>query len=106
MALAPAAHAQTPGRYRCVKVEVDRRASRCQSPSLILNGDGSYQIWGENGTYEIVQDRWLVLSHSKRRGLGYLEKAGEIVFQYKSGKRLCRVIFEREYEPSRGFIKA
>jgi hypothetical protein len=106
LALAPAAKAQArPGSYRCVKMEVDSKASRCVSPSLVLYADGSYQIWGENGTYSVVQDRWLVLSHSKRRGLGYLQKDDTIVFEYKSGKRLCRVIFERQYQPSRGFIQ-
>jgi hypothetical protein len=105
--LAPSARAAAgPGTYRCVSVEAGGKTSPCQSPSLILNSDGSYQIWGEYGTYEVVQDQWLVLSHSKRRGLGYLEKPGQIVFEYKIGKRTCRVTFERVVIPPPGFISS
>jgi hypothetical protein len=105
--MVPSARAQAeaqPGKYRCVSVLVAGRAARCQSPSLILNSDGSYQIWGESGTYEVVQQRWLVLSHSKRRGLGYFLTSKEIVFEYKAGGRTCRVTFKREFEPSSGLI--
>src|SRR3990172_3417072 len=85
--LAPSAQAQArPGEYRCIKMEIGGQSSRCQSPALILNEDGSYKIWGEYGTYEFVQDRWLVLSHSKRRGLGYFQNPREIVFEYRIGK--------------------
>src|SRR5262249_42640490 len=84
-----------PGKYRCIKLEAGDQVYPCQSPTLTLKSDGSYQIWGENGTYEVMQDRWLVLSHSKRRGLGYLEKSGEIIFEYKAGKKVCRVTFQR-----------
>jgi hypothetical protein len=103
--LAPSAQAQAePGKYRCVSILVGGQTSRCQSPSLTLNSDGSYQIWGESGTYEVVQEHWLVLSHSKRRGLGYFLTSKEIVFQYKVNGRTCRVTFKREFEPSSGLI--
>ena len=103
--LAPSAQAQAqPGKYRCVTVLVAGQASRCQSPSLTLNSDGSYQIWGESGTYQVVQQHWLVLSHSKRRGLGYFLTSKEIVFEYKVKGRTCRVTFKREFEPSSGLI--
>jgi hypothetical protein len=100
-----ALHAQAgfDGRYRCVRVEVGHQAAQCQSPPLILSGDGSYQIWGEHGTYEVVQDQWLVLSHSKRRGLGHFVGADEIVFEYKIGGKLCRVTFREIYVPPPGF---
>jgi hypothetical protein len=83
----PALHAQSAfdGKYRCVRVEVGHQSKSCQSPPLILSGDGSYQIWGEHGTYEVVQDEWLVLSHSKRRGLEHFVGENEIVFEYKIG---------------------
>jgi hypothetical protein len=104
--LAPSARAQAnPGRYRCVSIEVGGQTSHCQSPSLTLNSDGSYQIWGESGTYEVVQDRWLVLSHSKRRGLGYFLTSKQIVFEYKVGNRKARVTFELVLDNSaRGLI--
>ena len=95
-----------PGKYRCVKMEAAKEIYPCASPSLILKSDGSYEIWGEYGTYEVMQDKWLVLSHSKRRGLGYIEKSGQITFEYKVGKRICRVTFQRVVEPPPGFISS
>ena len=107
LAWAPPARAEArPGKYHCVKMEAGNQVYPCQSPSLTLNSDGSYQIWGEYGTYEVMQDKWLVLSHSKRRGLGYLEKSGLIVFEYRVGKRICRVTFQRVAEPPQGLISS
>ena len=53
------------GNYQCVRLEFQGQSSPCQSPPLVLNRDGSYEIWGERGTYEVVQGNWLVLSHSE-----------------------------------------
>ena len=91
------------GKYQCVRIEVGNQSERCQSPPLILSEDGSYEIWGEKGTYEVVQDRWLVLSHSKRRGLGHFVGPNEIVFEYKIGSQKCRVTFRQVYDPPPGF---
>jgi hypothetical protein len=90
------------GEYRCVRVETEGRSERCQSPNLTLNTNGSYKIWGEQGTYEVVQGEWLVLSHSKRRGLGHVVNASEIVFEYHIDKKSCRVTFRRVYDPPTG----
>ncbi|PYU27492.1 MAG: hypothetical protein DMG32_06790 [Acidobacteria bacterium] len=91
------------GNYECVRLELEGQSALCQSPPLVLNHDGSYDIWGEHGTYEVVQGRWLVLSHSKRRGLGHFVNPHEIVFEYHVGKRLCRVTFQRIFEAPPGF---
>ena len=91
------------GNYQCVRLEFEGQSAPCQSPPLVLNQDGSYDIWGEHGTYEVVQGRWLVLSHSKRRGLGHFVKPHEIVFEYRVGKRRCRVTFRRIFEAPPGF---
>jgi hypothetical protein len=101
----PTLHAQAAfdGKYRCVRIEVGHQAEGCQSPPLILSKDGSYQIWGEHGTYAVVQDQWLVLSHSKRRGMGHFVSENEIVFEYKIGGKPCRVTFQQIYEPPPGF---
>ena len=112
VAAVPPARAQTeaqpqarPGTYRCQTIEIGDKQSRCPAPSLTLNSDGSYEIWGENGTYEVVQDRWLVLSHSKRRGLGYIAKPGQIIFEYHVGKQTWRVTFERQTAPTGGLFE-
>jgi hypothetical protein len=85
-----------------VTIEVDHHAAPCQSPLLILSHDGSYQIWGERGTYEVVNGEWLRLSHSKRRGMGHFENVHEIVFEYRSGGRLCRIKFHQLFEAPPG----
>src|SRR5579883_1207135 len=71
------------GNYQCVRLELQGRMAPCQSPPLVLNRDGSYEIWGERGTYEVVQGRWLLLSHSKRRGMGHFVNSRDIVFEYR-----------------------
>ena len=69
----------------------------------MLNEDGSYQIWGEEGSYELVQGRWLILEHSQRRGLGHIVNAREIVFEYRVGDKKCKVTFQRIFEPPPGY---
>lgn len=91
------------GNYQCVRLELEGQSAPCQSPPLVLNRDGSYEIWGEHGTYEVVQGRWLLLSHSKRRGLGHFANPREIVFEYRVAGRLCRVTFRRIFEAPSGF---
>lgn len=91
------------GKYRCVRLQMDQESAPCQSPPLVLNEDGSYQIWGEEGTYELVQGRWLILEHSQRRGLGQIVNAREIVFEYRVGDKKCKVTFQRIFEPPPGY---
>jgi hypothetical protein len=104
LACAPAAHAQQvlQGRYRCLRVEAQNQSAPCQSPPLVLNRDGSYQIWGERGTYEVVGGRWLVLSHSHRRGRGQFLPSGEIVFEYQLAGTRTRVTFRRLFDVPHG----
>ena len=91
------------GNYECVRLELEGHSAPCQSPPLVLNHNGSYDIWGEHGTYEVVQGRWLVLSHSKRRGLGHFINSHEIVFEYRVDGRLYRVTFRRVFEAPPGY---
>jgi hypothetical protein len=91
------------GKYRCVSLEMDQKSAPCQSPPLVLNEDGSYQIWGEEGSYELVQGKWLILEHSQRRGLGQIVSAREIVFEYRVGDKKCKVTFQRIFEPPPGY---
>lgn len=91
------------GKYRCLQLEMDGKSAPCASPPLVLNEDGSYQIWGEEGSYELVQGRWLILEHSQRRGLGQIVSAREIVFEYRVGEKKCKVTFQRIFEPPPGY---
>ena len=102
----PPAHAQAAlaGKYLCVRVELGNHTERCQSPELVLHREGTYEIWGEHGTYSVVQGRWLVLSHSKRRGLGHFQDPREIVFEYRMDGKVCRVTFRRAFQAPPGFI--
>ena len=97
-----AAQPRPEGKYRCVTIEIDHHAAPCQSPPLILSHDGSYQIWGERGTYEVVNGEWLRLSHSRRRGMGHFENLHELVFEYRSGGRLYRIKFHQLFEAPPG----
>lgn len=94
---------QLAGKYRCVKLELEQKTAPCDSPPLVLHEDGSYQIWGEEGSYELVQGRWLVLEHSQRRGLGKIVSPREIVFEYRVGDKRCKVTFQRIFDPPPGF---
>ena len=91
------------GRYRCVRLEIEKKSAPCDSPPLVLREDGSYQIWGEEGSYELVQGRWLILEHSRRRGLGHVVSPREIVFEYRVGDKRCKVTFQRIFNPPPGF---
>jgi len=91
------------GKYRCVRLELEQKSAPCDSPPLVLNDDGSYQIWGEEGTYTLVQGRWLILEHSRRRGLGHIVSPREIVFEYRVGDKRCKVTFQRIFDPPPGF---
>ena len=91
------------GKYRCVKLELQQKTAPCDSPPLVLHEDGSYQIWGEEGTYELVQGQWLILEHSQRRGLGQIVSPREIVFEYRVGDKRCKVTFQRIFEPPPGY---
>jgi len=94
------------GKYRCLTIQAGHQTAPCQSPPLILSRDGSYQIWGERGTYEVVKGEWLLLSHSRRRGMGRFENLHEIVFEYKTGGMLYRVTFQQIVEPAPGVSRA
>lgn len=95
--LAPGTKAQEnlTGTYVCAEMHVSGHATRCVSPPLILYPDGSYHIWGEEGTYRI-QGRWLVLSESRKRGRGRLEPGLKIEFKFTSHGKKHRVIFRRK----------
>lgn len=69
------------GTYRCDAIQVEGHKKPCTSPPLILNSDGSYQLWNEQGTY-MVLDKYVVLSESRKRGPGLLKKDTEIIFEY------------------------
>jgi hypothetical protein len=99
----PAKAQRLEGNYQCVRLEFEGKSAACQSPPLVLNQDGSYEIWGERGTYEVVQGRWLLLSHSKRRGLGHVANAHDIVFEYEVDGKMCRVTFRRVFEAPPGY---
>ncbi len=89
------------GTYRCDSIRVEGKKQRCTSPPLILNSDGSYQLWNEQGTY-MVLDKYVVLSESRKRGPGLLKKGREIVFEYFHQNRKYTVNFRRVDKPPVG----
>ena len=101
------AHAQTylSGTYDCTKIEVAGKIKPCSAPSLELNSDGSYQILSERGTYEIVADKWLVLSTSKNHGRARLE-GKRIIFEFISGGKKSKITYRRKYQRSPGWVSS
>jgi len=83
------------GTYVCAEMRVGQQATRCVSPPLVLFPDGSYQIWGEQGTYRI-RGRWLVLSESRKRGPGRLKPGLKIEFEFTCHGKKHWVIFRRK----------
>jgi len=69
------------GVYQCASLVVDGRSGRCTSPPLVLYPDGTYKIWGEQGTYRIDGNQ-LKLSESKKHGRGRLLRGRQIVFKF------------------------
>lgn len=93
------------GTYRCDSIQVEGKKQRCTSPPLVLNSDGSYQIWNEQGTFKMLEleNKYVVLSESRKRGPGLLKKNGrEIVFEYDHGSRKVTVTFKRVDTPPPG----
>ena len=101
----PSLRAQTriAGTYRCTSTQVGRRTGPCSSPPLVLYADGSYRIWGEEGTYT-VRGHWVFLSESKKRGPGRLQRGREIIFQYTYRGKKHTVKFRREYSSSSALV--
>lgn len=70
------------GTYRCWSFNVGGVGSKCTSPPIVLNTNGTYSMSSEKGTYKITGDR-IILSESKIRGPGtFKEGRKQIVFNY------------------------
>ena len=77
-----------------VPAVVDGRSGRCTSPPLVLYPDGTYKIWGEQGTYRIDGNQ-LKLSESKKHGRGRLLRGRQIVFRFSYRGKKQKVTFRR-----------
>ncbi len=97
------AQMQIAGTYRCGSIKMGKRTMPCTSPPLTLFPDGRYQIWGERGTYTIL-GRFLVLSGSKKRGPGRLQRGHKIVFEYYYRRHKYTVTFRNELSSSPGTV--
>ncbi len=96
---APArAQASLSGTYKCISVEVAGKSHRCSAPSLEMNSDGSYQIFNEKGTYEILRGHWLILSAAKNHGRARLDGSKEIIFEFVSGGKKSKITYRRKYQ--------
>lgn len=82
------------GSYQCASLVVNGRSGHCASPPLVLYPDGTYRIWGEQGTYKIAGNR-LELSESKKRGRGRLLPGRQIVFEFIYRGKKHKVTFQR-----------
>jgi hypothetical protein len=82
------------GSYHCSHARVEGKSTKCTSPPLILNEDGSYQLLGKEGRYS-VKGKWLYLDHTSHQRKGQLQPGYRIAFQYRENGKLCEIVFER-----------
>ncbi len=92
-ALAQGSHVA--GRYQCTEVRLSGKVTPCKSAPLILKSDGSFEIHGREGQYQ-VNGRWLLLSDEVKKAKAKLVPGHKIVFRYRSRGRICEVTFERK----------
>ncbi len=70
------------GTYRCLSYNVSGGGGSCRlAPPIVLKPDGTYDISGEHGTYEIKGDQ-IFLSESKIRGPGKIRAGNQLMFEY------------------------
>jgi len=86
------------GTYNCVSVEINGKSHPCKAPSLEMYSDGSYSIFTEHGTYEILKGHWLVLSAAKNHGKARLVGSKQIIFEFESGGKKSKITYRRKYQ--------
>jgi hypothetical protein len=94
---APAARAQghVAGRYQCTEVRLSGKTVPCKSAPLILKSDGSFEIHGREGQYQ-VNGQWLLLSDEVKQTKAKLVSGYRIVFRYRYRGGICQVTFQRK----------
>lgn len=98
-ALATPARAQggdVAGRYQCTEVRLNGKIAPCKSAPLILKSDGSFEIHGREGQYQ-VNGQWLLLSDEVKRTKAKLVSGYKIVFRYRYRGGICEVTFQRKF---------
>lgn len=98
-ALATPARAQgghVAGRYQCTEVRLNGKIAPCKSAPLILKSDGSFEIHGREGQYQ-VNGHWLVLSDEVKHTKAKLVPGYRIVFRYRYRGGICEVTFQRKF---------
>lgn len=94
--LTPGVRAQSriAGSYHCSQARVQGKSTKCTSPPLVLNEDGSYQLLGKEGRYS-VKGNWVYLDQKTSQRKGQLQPGYRIAFQYRENGKLFEIIFER-----------
>lgn len=86
---------QIAGRYQCAEVRINGKPAPCKSAPLILKSDGSFEIRGREGQYQ-VDGNWLVLSGEAKNTKAKLIPGYKIVFRYRYRGGICEVTFQRK----------
>ena len=84
------------GRYQCTEVRLHGKIAPCKSAPLILKSDGSFEIHGREGQYQ-VNGHWLVLSDEVKHTKAKLVPGYRIVFRYRYRGGICEVTFQRKF---------
>jgi hypothetical protein len=82
------------GSYECTQVRVQGKLKPCRSAPLVLKKDGSFELRGWEGNYEVDGD-WVELSDSLLKSRARLEPGHKIIFRYHGKDGIVEVIYER-----------
>lgn len=84
------------GHYQCTEVRLNGKMAPCKSAPLILKSDGSFEIHGREGQYQ-VNGHWLLLSDEVKHTKAKLVPGYKIVFRYRYRGGICEVTFQRKF---------
>jgi hypothetical protein len=82
------------GSYECTQVRVHGNLAPCRSAPLVLKKDGSFELRGWEGNYQIDGD-WVELSDSVLKSRAKIEAGHKIIFRYHGKDGMVEVIYER-----------
>jgi len=82
------------GSYECTQVRLHGNIAPCRSAPLVLKKDGSFELRGWEGNYQVDGD-WVELSDSVLKSRAQIKPGHKIIFRYHGKDGMVEVIYER-----------
>jgi len=82
------------GSYECTQVRQHGNLAPCRSAPLVLKKDGSFELRGWEGNYQVDGD-WVELSDSVLKSRAQIKPGHKIIFRYRGKDGPVEVIYER-----------